>query len=154
MDLQLKYILQSCRNIELSAQKIYQYYAKCFASTREIKLLWMKAAREEREHADVLDFAIRCREESFIHQQNNANRFAEADLFMKKFREDILAKKTSLKRALHTTVELEPRLVKFRLDSVVDFSCPHQKKVYSSLIRGDGAHVKGFQDAYSRLLQA
>jgi rubrerythrin len=145
-------ILEICRDIELYAAELYQYYGEIFSDNREIAKLWQKTALEEENHASQFILAISLRKQGIVQAVSLDLGTAEAILHeLKALYGAVRKTRPTITEALRTAIKLEQNLAEYHLSTLALFQEESHKKLFEAMMKNDHGHVveleKALQDA-------
>lgn len=131
-----------CREIEGDFAELYHFYSSHFGEDPEIARMWKKTAMEEENHQH--QFAMARRMMNNIECTANVAIDMAVDIREKVARLVATVTKTppDLATALKRAIELEEKLAVFHAGTVVSFSDPAIKKMFSAMLGFDQEHVE------------
>lgn len=147
-------LLEICRNIEMTAAKLYHFYAELFKDDPEHARLWSKTAMEEEEHTRHFDMAINLRNQWEIETVSVDIEKAESMFqLIKVIYDAVLTTRPTLIDALGSAIDLEAAFAEFHMSSVANFKEDSHKKFFNSLMQSDRRHLLDLEEAHRKLLQ-
>ncbi len=131
-----------CREIEGDFAELYHFYSNHFNKDPEIARMWKKTAMEEENHQH--QFAMARRMMSSIECTANVDIDMAVDVREKvaKLVATVTKSPPDLVTALKRAIELEEKLAVFHAGTVVSFTDPAIKKMFSAMLGFDQEHVE------------
>lgn len=149
----IRRILEICRDIEIYASKLYYYYAELYSDTPDISGLWKKTAMEEENHAHQFVLAINLLRQGIIHSVAVDLQASESTLSsFKSFYKNVKQNKPALVDALNHSIKLEEKLSEFHLSNFALFQEESHKKLFEAMMKNDRGHVTELENAYNKVM--
>jgi rubrerythrin len=147
-------ILDVCRDIELTAEKLYLFFAEVFKDDGELAALWLKTAQEEKNHAHQFELAAKLKT-GMVESIHVPLEEAEEMLgIVGKFLINSKKKPPSAEGALLFAVGMEEQLSKFHMDCLAIFTDESYREMFSAMMAHDKQHVEALQDAHTNFLKS
>ena len=143
--------LDSCRRFELKCGELYHHFERLFAGEEWFSQLWKKTAREEENHAQQFDLALRLKGAGMERVKTDVDKAATDLVKLDAFLDKVLASKPSSQRALELAIRLEEQLAVVHMASIVAFNDPEMKKLFDAMMENDRDHVSALREALNRL---
>ena len=143
--------LEACAGLELKMAGLYHYFESLFADDPGFSTLWQKTAREEENHSQQFQLAVRLKG---IGMEKVKTDVAQAMVSLHKlesYLENVKASRPTLVEALTLAIRLEEQLAVLHMSSIVAFEDPELKRMFEAMMDSDEGHVGMLKDALREL---
>jgi rubrerythrin len=141
-----------CRDIEGSFAELYHFYSDHFKDDAEIARMWKKTAMEEENHQH--QFAMARRMMSNMQCVANVDIDIAVDVRdnVAKLVANAIKRPPNLASALKRSIELEEKLSVFHAGTIVSFTDPGLKNMFSAMLCFDKEHVETLRQHYAGIM--
>lgn len=146
-------LLDICRDIEGHFAELYHFYSNHFRDNEVISRMWKKTAMEEENHQH--QFAMARRMMSNIKCTANVDIDTAVDVRdnVAKLVANAIKRPPELLNALKRSIELEEKLSTFHAGTVVNFTDPCIKDMFSAMLGFDKEHIETMRRHYLAISQ-
>lgn len=138
--------LQLCAEMEREMGELYRDFAAAHARDPGLAQLWMKTAREEDNHANQFELALRYGEE-LGKVLVSADTVAALVETVREERCRHTGNPPSPTDALRAAVDLEDRFAHFHMSTITAFRSPNLRKLFEAMMAADREHSDALRGA-------
>ena len=143
--------LDRCVGFELKLAELYHHFEAIFADDRSLSRLWKKTAREEENHAQQFNLAVRLQGVGMLRLTTDVSKAAANLQGLETFLGKILEATPSREDALDLAIRLEEQLVLLHMSSIVLFEDQQLKKLFHAMMQHDQGHISTLRDYQAAL---
>jgi rubrerythrin len=143
--------LEACARFELKMAGLYHHFESLFADDLPFSLLWQKTAREEENHAQQFQLAVRLRGLGMEKVNTDVAQAMVALQKLEAYLDQLCSSRPSPEEALTRAIQLEEQLARLHMSSIVTFEDPELKKMFTAMMGSDEGHVSMLKEALSDL---
>lgn len=143
--------LDRCAAFELSCAELYVYFDRLFLDDPEFSALWRKTAREEENHAQQFDLAVRLKGVGMLSVKADLSTAFDRLQKLEEYVETLMESTPSKEQALDVAIRLEEQLAEMHMSSIVDFQDHELKRFFTAMLENDRGHVHMLRDFLYKL---
>lgn len=143
--------LGRCAAFELACAELYVYFDRLFLEDPEFSALWRKTAREEENHAQQFDLAVRLKGIGMLSVKTDLSTAFERLQKLEEYVESLMESNPSKEQALDLAIRLEDQLAEMHMASIVDFHDEELKRLFTAMLNNDRGHVVMLRDFLSKM---
>jgi rubrerythrin len=146
-------MLELCRDIELKASVLYEYFADLYKNDPKISALWIKTSEEEGNHAKQFDLAIKLVRQDALESVNlSITEVEKYYTLIEQIYEKAKIEPPSLLEALKIAISTENLFIKLHMTSVATFTDFSYQHLFNAMMNYDKEHVETLTNAYDSLM--
>lgn len=146
-------VLEACRDIELMAAKLYEYFADLYKDNAKISVIWEKTSQEECNHAKQFDLAIKLVKHDAIDSLNMCLKDVQKHYnLVEQLYNNAKINPPSLLEAFRMAIQTENLFMKLHMSSIATFSDFSYQGLFNAMMKNDKEHIETLTRTYNDLL--
>jgi rubrerythrin len=134
-------VLRQCREVELTAARLYTLLAEIHAAISEMAYIWRKTANEEHNHAAQFEFAINNMEGSPQAVEIDTSFLENCFTALNLACEEVRTRPPTPTQALRATIVAEKAMEALHMNCISVFRDSTLKTLYNRMMAADRAHI-------------
>jgi rubrerythrin len=144
--------LDWCYEIEVTAARIYYYYADYFSDNETMSKIWKKTADEEENHSAQVLLAKRLLPTGVFQIHIDPWVAQSTSKQLQELHKSILKSSPTIVDALHSSIEMEERFAQFHAENALSFEDKKMQNFFMAITKYDYEHIETMENALKDIL--